>query len=470
MQQADPQEAPARIPLNHPDPIEWIETHFWIPETRGPLILDEYQKQALRMALTQDEDGLYRYSTIIWSDIKKSAKSTIAAAVVLWRAFQLEWGSIYIIANDLKQADSRVAYYLRRAIMLNPELRAICTVRNYKVTLSNNTFIEAIPIDPTGEAGSNADMVVFSELWGAHSKAQEQMWTEATLPPNKFGRSFRWIETYAGFRGSSPLLERLYDQVVKHGQRLDDDLEVFDLLSGRMFALWNTRPRLPWQTEEYYASEATTLLPSEFKRVHRNEWSDGGAERFLESMIWWDACKEDLPPLDPYDPMVLAADAGVSNDSFALVGVTRHPDRPDDVAVRLVMQWYPPAGGKLDFDPIQEEIKRVCERYNVVQLTYDAYQLHQMMTTLHNNGVVYTDEFGQGTDRLTADKQTYDLTVNRRLAHDGNSALRDAVDNANREIDKHERKMRIVKRENRLKIDPLVALSMAAARCLEMNL
>lgn len=459
-----------RLPLEHPDPIAWIEEYFWIPETRGPLILDAYQKQALRMALEQDADGLYRYSTIIWSDIKKSAKSTIAAAVVLWRAFQLEWGSIYIIANDLKQADSRVAYYLRRAIMLNPELRKICTARNYKVTLPNHTFIEAIPIDPTGEAGSNADMVVFSELWGAHSKAQEQMWTETTLPPNKFGRSFRWVETYAGFRGASPLLERLYEQVVKDDQRLDDDLEVYESPNARMFALWNTRPRLLWQTDEYYASEAATLLPSEFDRVHRNQWSDGGVERFLETMLWWDACREDLPPLDPYEPLVLAADAGVSNDSFALVGVSRHPSRPNDVAVRLVLQWLPPKGGKLDFDVIEETITKLCEELNVVMLTYDPYQLHQMMTGLHNRGVVYTDEFGQQSERLSADKQLLDLIMRRGLAQDGNAILRQAIDNADRKVDPESRKIRIVKRTESLKIDPAVAASMAVFRCLEMNL
>ena len=39
--------------------------------------------------------------------------------------------------------------------------------RNYKTSLPNNTIIEAIPIDPAGEAGGNDDLIIFSELWAA---------------------------------------------------------------------------------------------------------------------------------------------------------------------------------------------------------------------------------------------------------------------------------------------------------------
>src|SRR5512139_248197 len=139
------------------DPIAWIDKHFYIPETKGILPLEPYQREAFRRALKVGDDGLFRFSIVLWSDCKKSAKSTIAAAVALWRAFQVEWGQIVIVANDLKQADSRVGFYLRRAIELNPEMRALCKVVQYKVTLPNHTIIEAVPIDPTGEAGGNAD-------------------------------------------------------------------------------------------------------------------------------------------------------------------------------------------------------------------------------------------------------------------------------------------------------------------------
>lgn len=455
-----------------PNPVRWIQKHFFVPELRGPIILADYQQHALREALSEDENGLMNYSIILWSDIKKSIKSCIAAAVVLWKAFQVDnetgWGSFYIIANDLKQADSRVAYYLRRAIQLNPELRAVCHVRtgSYKITLPNQTFIEAIPIDPTGEAGSNADGIVFSELWGAHGKAMMQMWAEMTLSPTKFGKSFRWVETYAGYRDTSELLLSLYEQAAKDENKLDDDLEIYADRRIRLFALWNTTPRLQWQTPEYYAQERSALaaMPEEFERVHRNQWAEGGTERFLPSIALWDACREDLRPLDAHTPCILALDAGESNDTFATVIVSRHPKRPTSLAVRYARAYVPRPGETLDFDQIELDIRELCKKYAVRELAYDPMLLGQMIRRLKQKPVTVYTPFPQGAARLEADKQLLDSILQRQIAHDGNRDLKEHIANADKKVDGEGRKLRIVKRTETLKIDLAVALSMAAHR------
>ena len=91
-------------------PVAWIERHFYIPELSGPMQLAPYQRAILDEAYKTDDAGQFLYSVIVWSDIKKSIKSSIAAAVALERASRLNWGSVKIVANDLKQADSRVAF------------------------------------------------------------------------------------------------------------------------------------------------------------------------------------------------------------------------------------------------------------------------------------------------------------------------------------------------------------------------
>lgn len=109
--------------------LRWIETHFRIPETPDHHIwFTPHQKFMLNTALIRINAGKFPYSIVIWSDIKKSAKSTITAAVGLWRAFQCPWGSIKVVANDLKQADSRVSYYMRRPIELHPVMRQMVNV------------------------------------------------------------------------------------------------------------------------------------------------------------------------------------------------------------------------------------------------------------------------------------------------------------------------------------------------------
>lgn len=452
-----------------PDICEWIETQFYIPErqheSNPAMTLEPYQRAVLREAERRDAAGKFVYDLVLWSDIKKSAKSTIAAAVVLYRALHTEWGSFKIVANDLKQADSRVAFYIRRALELNKALGKRATIRNYKITLDNHSTIEAIPVDPKGEAGGNDDMIEFTELHASESKAALKMWTETTIPPTKHGYAQRWIDTYAGNSGESPILEPLYEQIVKQGQRLTlpgapDGLEVF--ANGRLLGLWNTKPRMSWQTPEYYESEARVLLPNEFQRVHRNQWTT--SEEVFVPREWWLSCyRADISPIGKHTPMVLAMDAAVSGDCFAIVGVSIENGH---TIVRYVRTWKPAHGEKLNYAEQEAELRRLFTLYNVIEVCYDPYQLHDMTTRL--SGLAWFNAFNQGADRLIADKLLRDCIQERRLAHSNEPDLTEHITNANAKAEGE--KLRIVKRAEAMKIDACVALSMANHEVRRLNL
>lgn len=479
---------PRRKPWAQPstrDPIEWIETYFYIPETRDPVQLADYQKDCIREALRVGPDGLFVYSTIVWADIKKSIKSTIAAAMCLWWADTVEWSSLKVVANDLKQADSREGFYMRRAIELNS---AYFNDRGVRIKPSGYTIdfaathsrIESIPQDPKGEAGGNDDLIVFTELWAAKGNNAERMWTEMTLSPTKFGKSLRWVETYAGFTGESAILEGLYQAGVKEGAALWQDRYgemAYANSAARVFCLWNTVPRLSWQTTDYYAQEEAMLLPGEFARVHRNQWASS-AETFVP-YEWWQACRGALPPLDPYEPQVLALDAGVSSDCFAAVSTSRDPQNSENVAVRGVEEWRPPKGGKIVFSRDDDDtnyqtsttpyayVLRQADAGNIVEVAYDPYQLHDLATRLRYQGIPVR-EFGQGAERLEADKRLRDLIRDRRITHLDDPRLNEAIKNANAKAENE--RLRLVKKAEHLKIDAAVALSMSADRCLRLNL
>lgn len=266
-----------RQPITHQDAVTWIQSEFYIPETGAPIQLVSYQLAVLNEALRRDTNGDFAYSLVLWSDIKKSAKSTIAAAAALYLAWHTPYESVRIVGNDLKQADSRTFFYIKRAIELNPRLRDQCAVKNYQIVLPNRTSITAIPVDPKGEAGGGDLIICFTELWAAKNKAAQALWSETTLSPLKFGKSIRWAESYAGFEAQSPILEQLYDEGVNKGQVVDVGIPGLELYRNkRLLALWNTQPRCPWQTEEYYEQERSTLDADEFARLHRNQWSRWG--------------------------------------------------------------------------------------------------------------------------------------------------------------------------------------------------
>lgn len=477
------------------DPVKWIEKNFYIPETKndpklkGRIGLQDYQRDALREALSRNKKGELKYSIVVWSDIKKSAKSTLAAAVNLYRAMHSDFGEQYIIANDLKQADSRVAHYLRRAIQISPELRNKCKMAGYRIQVPNGSYIEAIPIDPSGEAGSNADMLTWSELWGANEEAKSRMFAEMTLSPTKHGQSQRWVESYAGFAGESLLLYSLYELGVINGRMLWPDklypvtdgtptpLELYVNDDARMLCLWNTQPRCPWQNKEYYSSEAQILPPNQFDRMHRNQWVS--SEETFIPMSWWDACdrSSEWPTYGKKKhPMVISMDAGISDDNFGMAMTCRHPTIKDDILLEFCKKWQPKPGHKIDFQGTEENpgperiLRWLINNYNVVQVNYDPFQLHDLSTRLMKEGLAWFKPFNQGNDRLVADSQIRDLIRDRRIWHRGEKDMREHIQNADAKLDVQDTKVRIVKRAEKLKVDLLVCLSMASYETLRLNL
>ncbi len=227
---------------------------------------------------------------------------------------------------------------------------------------------------------------------------------------------------------------------------------------------------------DFVRQRAQTLTEAEARILLRAEWEDeSDIEKFVQ-FIWWSNCQESSQPITRSEPAVIALDAATGSenpgyvaDCFALIMVTRHPNRKQDVIIRYCGIWEPPAGGLLDFAPIEDEIRRLCREFSILEVAYDPYQLHDMAMRLKNAQIANFQPFSQQKDRLQSDKQLQDLIMSRRIAHDGNPLLSKHIDNAN--IKKYgEDGIRIVKRAPSQKVDGAVALSMAASRCLYFNL
>jgi phage terminase large subunit-like protein len=452
------------------DPVSWIEMYFYVPDPRdpvtgellppGPMRLLAHQKRVLREALRR-ENGQFVYTTVVYSAVKKSGKTRLAAAIAAWFAATRDpFNEIYCMANDGKQATDRVLNAIKQCVQLNSALG--WTATHARVLLPNGTFIEAIPCDPKGQAGTNPGLTVWSELWGYRYQYKQRLWTEMTIPPTRFGRALRWVESYAGYAGESPILEDLYRLGVEEGERHPafPDLPVYVNHAARLFCYWDEEPRMPWQTDDYYEQEARLLSPTEFERVHRNRWVS--SEEAFIPIEWWDALAEQLPSPKRGERVVVGVDAAVSGDCFAIVVVAKHPRDKDRYAVRAVHVWKPTHGRKLSFEQPIATLRALAKQYRVVEVAYDEYQLHHLATELMRERVVYCRPFGQSVERLAADAMLYQFIRDGRIAHSGEPELREHLLNA--AAKQTGSGMRIVKKSRGQHVDAAVALSMALAR------
>lgn len=479
-------------------PSSWLQKNFYVPDPRdpvtgemlppGPIRLSDHQAKIIDAALEKDENGNFKYSTIVYSAPKKSGKSAITSGIVLYIAHHQPNSFAACIANDETQANNRLYGPIYTCVRYHKQFGGLfkdVSPNLGELTLPNFTKIRAIPCDAAGEAGAQPVISAFSELWAYDTERKRRMFTEMTVPPTLFGKAIRWIETYAGFAGKSELLEQLYDLGIRNGTPHPEFLDMV----GRdgnvvkvnekagLFVYWDTEPRMLWQTDSYYQQEASILPPSEFERIHRNKWvSDAGA--FVEDG-WWDACENpSLSILADGDrtPVVVAIDMAVTRDCAAAVAVTRSPFNPTSgVAVRGVRIFSPKLlGGIIDQEqvvrPVIEEWSR---KWNVVCWVYDPHQMAKLAQDLSRAGLGWFKPFGQQTPRSISDKELHDMILHQQVEWNQNTTEGDvgAKGRSGQTLYNHITKAgattsggsyRIEKLVNSLKVDAAVALSMAA--------
>lgn len=514
-------------------PSDWLEQNFWIPSPRdpktgedlpaGPIQLADHQRRIINEALSK-VNGKFKYSTVIYSAPKKSGKSAIASAVALYMASKTPFGQIYALGNDGKNSKDRLYLPIWRCLHFHKNkgmLHKDARVNQVEAFLTNNSHIEAIPCDASGEAGSEPTGVFYSEFWGYIEENKRRLFTEMTLPPTLYGKAIRWIESYAGFMGVSDLLWEMYslgragyphpdftDLVGRDGEPV-----VWVNPKAHVFMYWDTVPRMIWQNDEYYQQEAQILSDSEFQRIHQNQWvSPMGS--FIQPS-WWEACADPTVPtlLKKSDtPVVLGVDAAISGDCAAIAVVSRDPHQPStDIAIREVIVFTPRPGHPIMIEEqIGKAIRDLAKTYNVVCVAYDNYQMEGLAQNYRRGNVTLTQDeisyyknkpkeelaaymdqesraaqrwfyqFGQNISRGVADKRLYDMILNRAVHYNPNDVKSDINEQGDKEtLAKHikqagrkdsGKEMRIEKLADNAHIDAAVALSMAVDRCMRMDL
>lgn len=434
---------------------DWIGGAVTIEDPqRTPSILPFDLWPAQRDALA----ALETHRRVIFLKARQLGVTWLVLARALHRCLYRSNQTIIVISKDQPAAGEMIRRVRGMFMRLSNKPHALTVDNVGEVAWANESRVKAFASSSDAGSAFTGSMLILDEL--AKNPNADDIWTAAQPTVNDGGE----VVIISTAKGRDNLYHRLWDKAERGENTLHP-----------IFIPWHARPG---RDEAWYARTASDAVSMAH---HRQEYPATPAEAFqsladtpfLDSMAWWEACQEALPPLTASEPMVVALDAAVSGDSFGLVAVTPHPSRAGDVAVRHVQAWRPRPGGVIDYDAAggpMEVLRALIASWNVTQVTYDPYQLHAPMTALRNQGRTYVSDFGQQTERLEADADLRRLIMHRRIAHPGDAALTEHIRNADAKIDADERRLRIVKREQSLKIDLAVCLSMAVHRCLRLSL
>lgn len=465
-----------------PDVVDWGEQNFIDPVKKDLVRLADYQKRILRK--TFEMIWAHDVITVLWSEIKKSGKTTVAGLVGAYWANNVEPpNEIISIANDEEQAAGRI--YAAMTPTLERLGWNVPEKMPYSINPASGTVAKAISTNYAGEAGGNYGLTLWSELWCYTKESRKRLWEEMTPVPTR-RYSVRWVETYAGFKAESELLWGLYCRAFLDGeidpetdlektplgQRVEglEDLPVWWLPEYKMLVYWSHEPRMPWQTPEFIAFQSKDARPLAYRRHWRNHWVV--SEDIFIQPEQWDALEPCQPLGEPGQEkrrIVLGADASEKNDSTSLVAATYDEKRmAPDILACDIWEPAPDASGTVIVDlteTIGKKLVWYLDNYDVVGIFYDPFQLHSIMTDLKKKydrtGIrKLFIEFPQGSGRVLSDKALYDWIINKQLRCIQHEGLRKHVLNA--AVKESERGFRLDKQSAlKGKIDAAVAASEA---------
>jgi hypothetical protein len=444
----------AQKPATPPTLHEWIAGVTIEDPQQTPSIIpfDLWPAQAEALATIE------AHKRVIFLKARQLGVTWLVLARALYRCLYRPNQTIIVISKDQPAAGEMIRRVRGMFMRLEHKPEQLVIDNVGEVAWSNESRVKAFASSSDAGSAFTGSLLILDEL--AKNPNADDIWT-AAQPTINDGGEVVIISTAKG-------RDNLYHRLWLRAEAGENNL-------APVFIPWHARPG---RTAEWYARTASDAVSmahhmQEYPATPDEAFQALAESPFLPSMTWWDACAESLPALTRNEAMVIALDAAVSGDSFGLVAVTRHPTRPEDIAVRHVQAWRPPAGGVIDFDapggPL-DVVRALIASWDVAQVCYDPYQLHQPMHALRNEASVFVDEFGQQSERLEADAALRQLIISRRIAHPGDAALTEHVRNADVKVDADGRRLRIVKREQSLKIDLAVCLSMAVYRCLKLAL
>jgi phage terminase large subunit-like protein len=442
----------AKLPHEYGDDIiAFAEHHHFLKATRQPIKLVPWQRKVLKDIFYKKT----RSKLSICGSVKKSGKSELAAVVANWFLCNVPLSESYVLAPDLDAGKDVVFHSLRTAILLHPLLGPMCHITKDTITFEyNDSFVKVLPND-LSVAGLRPNLTIIDEAWAFRTESSIQTLDEMTTNPCYDHLTL--VTTGAGFAEDQKEdlhLWRWYTRgmAIKQGKEKRDPLFYF---------FWKTDYKgVPWvEGTRYLEHQRNILRLPTYQRFHENKWSSSVATFTTADVV--DKCIN--PSLShnsvpPKTRIVVGIDCGPKHDATALVALAKHPAK-SRAALLVDDRIFDGTGQTIQFESTIERVMiQWANQYTIVNAYFDPYQMLRTAQVLRDKGIRMT-EFAQTIHNMVSA-----TTSLGELLDGGNltmypTKLRHHLLSASTK--EHSEGVRLIKTQQRKKIDGAIALAMA---------
>ncbi len=490
------------------------------PKSRLPgnaFQLDPWQEKIVRQIYGPcDQHGNRIVRNVIMLLPRGNRKTSLGAALALLHTMGPEaipGGEVLTAAADRKQA--KLAFTEAEGIIrasgdnlwskgqgnMRFDGKAQIKLQEYKnrITFPNSAFLEALSNDAGTQHGRTPAFALVDEI---HAWPKRDLWDVIRTGLVKTPGSLLVVITTAG-RGQ----ENIAFDVIDYARKVAKG-EIID--PATLPILFETPRDADWQDENVWraanpglefgypdlhglrqlAREAASRPADRdaFRQLHLNVWLDHSSDPFVDMAIY-DKGKAPVD-LDTFErePCWLAVDLSSNRDLTVIVAAWRDPDHDDGYVVHpwffcpkdnlqrkadldgvpypmWAEQGYiePTPGNVVDFRTVEDQIRELCERFDVREIAFDPHLARNMLNNLLEDGYPAIEMRQGWVTMAPAIKELERAIVAGRFQHGGHPVLRWNFDNIAVETDKAGNKA-FHKGKSKDRIDGAVASAMAVAR------
>lgn len=422
-----------------------------------PMVVRPWQRDIVEMVW-----GEHRPKLSALAIGRGNAKSTLAAAMCVYRLFVGDEALIDVLAVDERQAGI-IGGICAKMVGRHPQLEKRTQVfKDHLVVRGSELWW--LPANAAALEGRTPDLTICDEggrispevyevaVFSASKKPEAQLFLIGTPGPNPANvlAQFREHAIAHPEDRSQAYMEFSADKWPDHPLDCEHCLAAANPALGDWLTFESLLATAPPKTSEAH-----------WQRVRLIRWNVTNAEPALPPDLWESlATGEEIPD---GERVVLAFDGSYSgNDATVIVAATVSP-RPH---VQLVQWWGRPdpkdTSYRVPIPAVEQALRDACRRWDVAEIACDSYRWQRSLSLLEGEGLPVKD-FPQSISRMSAATAGFlDACRNSQLTHSGHPLIGAHLNNA--VLTEDNRGGRLVKALRSLRIDAIITTVMAVSR------